>query len=190
MAETKASLLSRGRALAEQWCRINGIVCPDIIDAPSATWRVGACAYYRPVTIRICSAKCAGIGGAGRAWSYPGYVVDRTPYGVIQHELGHHVDWTRGTTRGAYWSDYGESVKAASGEAAITSYCPDPAEWFAEVFRLFVTNPDLLRRIRPKAFARLIADGMVPVFEDTWRDRLTGAPDRTIAAALNKFTTP
>lgn len=184
---TKAELLRSGIDLAQAFCQANGLPMPTVQEAPADRWPFDVCAYYRADKITICPARCAGVGLAGRAWSYPGYVVDRTPYGVIQHELGHHVDLMRGTAKGAYWSDYGAAVKTAAREEAITSYCPNDAEWFAEMFRLFVTNPDLLRKIRPRTHARLLADGFVPVFQDTWEQRLAGAPDRTLRAAGNKI---
>jgi hypothetical protein len=51
------------------------------------------------------------------------------------------------------------------------------------MFRVFVTNPDLLRLVRPRTFRELTAARLKPVFADTWRDRLQGAPARTLAAA-------
>jgi hypothetical protein len=147
-------------------------------------WNVSACAYYRRNTTHICVARCAAIGVAGPAWSYPGYTVDRTPYGVLQHELGHHVDVLKGLRKGAYWSDFSAVLRGRSGEKAITSYCPNDAEWFAEMFRVFVTNPDLLRIVRPRTYGQLVGSvAFKPVFSDSWRDRLQGAPARTITAA-------
>ena len=141
------------------------------------------CAYYRPQRgIVICVERCASIGTAGRQWSYPGYTVDRTPYGVVQHELGHHVDLTRGERKGAYWSEFSSAVRGRAGEKPITSYCPNNAEWFAEMFRVFVTNPDLLFHVRPRTHRELCLC-FEPVFTDTWRDRLKDAPARTIKAA-------
>lgn len=43
-----------------------------------------------------------------------------------------------------------------SGELPITSYAPNPAEWFAEIFRLFVTNHGLLKQLRPKTYNILL----------------------------------
>jgi hypothetical protein len=77
-------------------------------------------------------------------------------------------------------------LRGQSGEAAITSYCPNDAEWFAEMFRVFVTNPDLLRLVRPRTH-RELASQFKPVFDDTWRDRLREAPARTIAAVERKI---
>lgn len=187
----KETLLHCGEQLGLAFCAANGISMPSITKHERPEWPFNVCAYYRVNTIHICLAKCASIGVAGMAWSAPGYTVDRTPYGVIQHELGHHVDVLRGKTIvdgkvGPYFSTYSKVMRAACNEESITSYCPNDAEWFAEMFRLFVTNPDLLRVLRPRTYAALTGDGFVPVWTDTWRERLAKAPARTLVAAENK----
>lgn len=178
----KLDLATMGHSVMATFCERNSVVPPTIRQVEPSAWIVGPCAYYRRGVTSICVPKCAAIGTAGRAWSYPGYTVDRTPYGVLQHELGHHVDVTRSTRRGNYYGDFGVQLRAVSGEKPITSYCPNDAEWFAEMFRVFVTNPDLLRLVRPRTHRELRAC-FEPVFEDTWRDRLKDAPARTITAA-------
>lgn len=178
----KVALASSGQRVMETFCRTNNLPSPEVRDVDPTQWAYDVCAFYRPTYIAICLARCAAIGTAGRAWSYPGYTVDRTPYGVLQHELGHHVDVQRSTRRGNYYGDFGMRVRAVAGEKPITSYCPNDAEWFAEMFRVFVTNPDLLRLVRPRTHRELRAT-FTPVFEDTWRERLKDAPARTITAA-------
>lgn len=183
---TKADLLQRGADVLAAFCISNELPAPAIRQADTEKWPYGQCAYYRPDPgIVICVPRCAAIGVAGMAWSFPGYTVDRTPYGVVQHELGHHVDVQRSTRRGNYFGDFGVRVRANSGEKPITSYCPNDAEWFAEMFRVFVTNPDLLLQLRPRTH-RELRSCFKPVFTDTWRDRLSNAPARTIAAAQRK----
>lgn len=120
------------------------------------------------------------------AWSFPGYVIDRTPYGVLQHEQGHAVDFLCGTGGGAYFSDFSQTVRKLAGEERLTNYCPNDAEWFAEMFRLFVTNSDLLRRVRPRTFG-LLRTYFRPVIDHDWRVVLRDAPDRTIEQALKKI---
>jgi hypothetical protein len=184
--ETKQSLFDRGHDLIMRFCDRNGLTLPSVVRVPKADWHVNACAYYRPVEIKICLERCAAIGVAGMAWSFPGHSVDRTPYGVLAHELGHHVDMQRSTRRDRYRGDFSVGMRAATGEEPLTSYCPDDGEWFAEMFRLFVTNPDLLGELRPRTY-RALADQFKPVFLDTWRERLAGAPDRTITSIERKL---
>ena len=169
------------------FCDANNLPKPSVETHDVDDWPFDVCAYYRDSVINICIKKCAHVGTTGRAWSFPGYVVDRTPYGVIQHKLGHHVDIIKGSDKRAYFSDYSWLMREEIGEKKITNYCPDDAEWFAEIFRLFVTNPDLLKRMRPLTYTQLIADGFKPVFNDVWCERLIQAPARTIHAAGNKI---
>lgn len=183
---SKESMLERGIAVTRCFCALNGIPVPEI-TVVTGKWAFDACAYYRPhegIVINV--TKCAFVGLEGRQWSFPGYTVDRTPYGVLQHELGHHVDVHTSVVVDRYRGDYSRDMRAWVREEPITSYCPDDGEWFAEMFRLFVTNPDLLHQIRPLTYARLLADGFRPVFHDSFEDRLKGAPDRTIRSAHRK----
>lgn len=183
---TKGELFKDGVHLAERFCTRNKLVMPEVRVVPREKWQFDVCAYYRPTYIAICIEKCASEGKGGRAWSWPGYVIDRTPYGVIQHELGHHVDYTFSKSKGLYFGDYSVGMLASTGEPALTGYAPNAAEWFAEIFRLFVTNADLLRRVSPKAFTEL-ASRLTAVVVDPWQDVLYGAPERTVAMAEKKI---
>lgn len=183
---SKSALATSGSAVMAGFCNLNSLPIPHINDVPTERWKFGTCAYYRRGAITICLPRCAGVGVAGRAWSFPGYTVDRTPYGVLQHELGHHADVLRGATPRPYSSEFSTKVREASGEKPISSYCPDDAEWFAEMFRVFVTNPDLLRLVRPRTH-RALSTTFTPLFTDSWRERLAAAPARTLAAAERKI---
>lgn len=182
------TLMQSGITLFAAFCQLNDITPPTIVSYTRDKFpmRSATCAYYRPTSIHISPDMCATPGYAGRAWSWPGYVIDRTPHGVVQHELGHHVDYMLGTVRGAYWSDYSQRLRAATGEDKVTNYCPNDAEWFAEIFRVFVTNPDLLRLMRPKTFMA-IREKLMPVITDPWDHVLRDAPTRTIEQARKKI---
>jgi len=178
-------LLDQGRKLIDCFARANALPAPMVELRTVAQWPHSVCAFYRPTFIAICLPKCAPIGLAGRAWSYPGWMVDRTPYGVVAHELGHHADRERGRAEGLpcgeYYSDFGKRVHGNAGEAGITSYADaaDYVEWFAECFRLFVTNPGLLQAIRPRTYRELTAAKFQPVLPLDWRALLAEAPERT-----------
>lgn len=175
---TKEEMLQAGEALMIRFCEANQIEAPKI-TVTTERWPFQACAYYRPGKIVINPVKCANIGRVGQCWSFPGYKIDRTPYGVIQHELGHHVDWLKGTNKGAYFSDFSANFRLKSMEDKLTNYCPNDAEWFAEMFRLYVTNPDLLLRARPVTWA-MMRDKFKAVETRTWQDVLAAAPPRTL----------
>jgi hypothetical protein len=185
-SDVRRTLLERGRHRIAEFCAANVITAPAVLVEAAANWRFPVCAYYRPRYIAVCLERCALPGTAGRAWSWPGYSTDRTLYGVLAHELGHHVDYHRGERRGAYWSEFGAGIRAASGEALLTSYCPNDAEWFAEMFRLFVTNAALLAVLRPRTWQALLDAGFLPVSGGDWWIELGDAPERYRAAVQNK----
>lgn len=115
----------------------------------------------------------------GYAWSFPGYKADMTPVGVLAHETGHHVDELLGSDR---------PLTGWRAEAPVSGYEPDRAERFAEAFRLFVTNPDLLRAGRPVRWAHLtevlgLDPGPLVPWDQVLAER--GAHARFLVAAKN-----
>jgi len=72
-----------------------------------------------------------------------------------------------------------------TGEKPITSYAPNPNEWFAEIFRLWVANPDLLRKIRPKVAALL--DARWKTVEPRSFEEVLAKVPRQLQAARNKI---
>lgn len=181
---TKDELFHQGLSLLNSFCATNALPVPEVTAIARADWRSRhMCAYYRPVYIHICVSRCAAIGLAGRNWSYPGYVIDRTPFGVLQHELGHHVD----TQRSSYRRRYSVELRQQTRDEPITSYAPNAGEWFAEMIRLFITNPNLLAQLRPRTHEALLRSGLKPVVSGKWETILNGAPARTCQAARNKI---
>ncbi len=138
--------------------------------------------------ISICLEECGRPcnDSPNRNWTWPGSTTDREPYGVLCHELGHHCDWLTGEHKWEYGSEYCVKVMKRSGEQPITSYCPNPAEWFAEMFRLFVTNPGLLYCLRPKTFDVLL-EKWAPLDPLDWREVLgENVPPKILATLLKK----
>lgn len=173
----KLELLNRGAELMREFCEANRLEPPTIVESRNPE-RFGTCAYYRPHEITISTAACAAIGHGGPAWSYPGYVIDRTPYGVVQHEQGHAVDvFASGESGMTYFGEFSSAIRAASGEPKLTNYCPNDAEWFAEMMRLFITNSDLLKTVRPRTHA-LLVQYFFPVVDRPWSTVLEAAPGR------------
>lgn len=194
----KEELYSKGVMLALQFCQLNGIPMPSVtrLRRGERLYKLATCAFYRPTTISIMVEKCANNGYGGRAWSWPGYTIDRTPYGVIQHELGHHVDRFC-SMNGGEGRLFSQVLNCkAEGEVPLTGYLGTDSrektffmEWFAENFRLFVTNPDLSRLVRPKFYARFVEVGIKPLALGTWDEvlRAHGAPERTMEQARKKI---
>lgn len=202
----KEQLFESGLSLAEEFCAVNAITMPKVIklfkDHPDSLMRryyacIGTCAFYRPTTIHIAVSKCATPGMGGRAWSWPAYAIDRTPYGVIQHELGHHIDHLKSAPELKDKEDlFSYRIWLQSKEEPLTGYLGTDGEsqtyfkeWFAENFRLFVTNHDLSARLRPK-FHRALSKELIPIsdedknFETVLRE--LSATDRIIAQAWKK----
>lgn len=172
-----------------KFCEKNSVSSPEITLYSLNDWFFSPiCAYYRPTQIHICLDLCSlpALETQVRKWSYPGSTSDKTPYGVIQHELGHHIDRLLGDVKGSYWSEFSSELRKLTKEKPLTSYCPNDAEWFAEIFRLFITNPDLLRLIRPKTYSEL-RNLYTPVSNLSWRIQLgENVPPRIFSALTKK----
>lgn len=214
MGDVRITLAQRGVALVREACRVNGWPLVNGKSRPEGDNRrpvltlaaklppfSGAtCGVYVPGRrARLCvdAHLCARPGYGGRAWSWPGYVVDRTPYGVHAHELGHHAEvmvrW-RALLEPAHplaniMGNPARRGRAETQEPALTSYCPNDHEWWAEMFRLFMTNSDLLRLVRPKTYSLFLRMGLVPFETRPWEEVLADAPECTRAAARGKIAT-
>lgn len=188
----RSELFNMGVSLVVDFCVLNDLPIPMVRPVPTYLWSVGACAYYRPGEdegIWICVQECQRPTGKtpSRNWSWPGHITDRTPYGVIAHELGHHVDWLFSEVKGLYYGDFSERLMKYTKEKPITSYAPNHAEWFAEMFRLFCTNPNLLKSLRPKTYEG-IAEKVKPLYTENWDDRLgSNCPPHIVSAARKKL---
>jgi hypothetical protein len=186
---SRHALLELGEARVRAFCLANKLPIPPITPAGKEEWPFDACAYYRPRTgIVICVEHCARPAGEeqSRNWSWPGSKTDRTPYGVVAHELGHHLDWLMGGQKGSYWSDFGAGLRRISREEPISGYCPNDAEWFAEMARLFITNATLLAALRPLTYAVFLGAGLRPVSPARWREQLgSNVPARVARSLVN-----
>jgi hypothetical protein len=100
---------------------------------------------------------------------------------VLAHELGHHVDGAHGAAGGRF----ARSWRATTESAPLTSYCDNDNEWFAEHFRLFVTNPSLHLELHEVVHGYMLREWSRPAETRPWREVLAGA-DRQIRAAQNK----
>jgi hypothetical protein len=85
MKPDRQRLLEMARERVQDLCVLNAFPEPSITIYDTRPKRGRACGHYdRPTeTISIWLPSTAQIGTAGRAWSYPGYLVDRTPTGVL-----------------------------------------------------------------------------------------------------------
>jgi hypothetical protein len=203
------TLFEHGRDRCADFCRLNGLSMPAINRIAPDDWYFDVPAYFRPDTeaerqfagrgkmalcgygpgINICVERCRPLATEtfARNWSWPGNTADRTPVGVVAHEIGHHADWTASEKKGRYFGNYSIDLRSATKAAPLTSYCENDAEWFAELFRLFITNPPLLGVLRPGLYLKLRERWTPLEPADDWRKALgTNCPARIIKAIENK----
>lgn len=106
----------------------------------------------------------------------PGSFEDHTALGVLCHEVGHHVDYALNPK--AYSkskvSGFADLIEC---EAEISDEEFNIHESFAEAIRLFITNPDLLKRGRPARWELLTGQlGLRPLHAKGWKAVLQKAP--------------
>lgn len=180
----REELFERGRALMRRWLRAER-------NHPAGNHPLSGA----PPVLRLCvlsPSDDSPLAGCVRTdWARrPGVVLSwvrhriAPPTGVIQHELGHHVDGAEGTRGGMFSYQW----RRQTGAMPLTGYCPNDQEWFAELFRLFVTNPDLLHRVRPSVSVLMVGQWN-PVETRTWQEVLVDAPERTRAQVAKKILT-
>lgn len=172
---SRAELLSYGFEIGLDVLHLVGVTPPA--TTVHRHHRLRERGWYRAGRVTINLARCRPPTGVpGYSWSFPGYKADLTPVGVVTHEFGHHVDASRGSPDLSSWGD----------EAPVSGYEPNRDEAFAEAFRLFCTNPDLLRVGRPRRW-RTLGEGVDPGDLVPWEDvlRSRGAHERIVNAARN-----
>ena len=120
----------------------------------------------------------------GWSWTYPGYKVDLTPFGVICHEFGHHIDAVLGFSNEV--SSLREWKKVVDHEEEVSGYEPNYQEAWAEAFRLFIANPSLLKAGRPERWEYFTEKiGLVPPHASPWKYVLKHAHPKILSAAKN-----
>lgn len=120
----------------------------------------------------------------GFAWSYTGFKADMTAPGILAHELGHYVkDLIDRKVDRKHRKVFDMNIKAIGEiEPNVSSYEPNSDERWAEAFRLFVLNPDLLREGRPIRYEFFLHLRLQPVNTLTWREVLVNAHPKMIKA--------
>ena len=188
-AATPQKLYLAGLKLVQDFAEANDIPLPRFITSFDLTtddatirrlvgdahWRNTGMQWGKNIWVNVLVAARPGR-GTYRQWSFPGYKVDRTPYGVIAHEFGHWVAKVRRLRFAA----------AFYRARPVSGYEPNRSEAIAETIKLFITNSDLLRRGSPVRWEGLTDSGLVPVVTDTY-DRVLarhGATTNIIEAAV------
>ena len=120
--------------------------------------------FVSPNVIYVNLDKCAIPGSGTRMrFSFPGYKVDATPFGVLCHEFGHYISWLKnGIGRSYEWE------LIVNNSRRISGYEPNSEESFAESFRLFLTNSDMLKRGSGARYEFMLKLGLKPVVKDNF----------------------
>lgn len=145
---------ARGRVAVERWLDENDIPHPGFVVTDDPIWFVPGCAgtyhNFRRRVVAVDISRCILRGRFRGLPCWEGGMDDLSPYGVLCHEIGHHVDRTLGTRRGSRWQ-CADTVwrEIVEEEEAISCLEPDVLESFAEAVRLFITNNELLKVGRP-----------------------------------------
>lgn len=159
--------VEEARELVARFLDANPAVSKTLTLRFPANHRMQCRGYYRQHLLTVFTEQAT---KPGTGYSWPGHISDRTLLGVTAHELGHHVHLTR--------PDVEEISKGLPGPA-VTGYEPNDLERFAETFRIFLLNPDLLARGRPARYAFLTDFcGLRPIETRPWQEILAEAPAR------------
>jgi hypothetical protein len=152
----------------------NGIHPPKIYPEPPPVaankWQTyglyfGPSSYGGPeardgrIWVNIDKARMPSYKQSRSGYSFPGHKTDRTPAGVLAHEIGHHVGRVCRFDSSMSWFSVWVMTKP------VTSYEPTEEEAFAETMRIFILNPGLLSRGAPRRFYYLIDRGLKPLFD-------------------------
>lgn len=145
---SKDELAEKSVEHIQDFLKKNNLPVPEFImheypDAKNKFQKVGH--YSRKegkVYLNVANTRNPVMNPGGMQWSYPGYKVDKTPLGVLAHEIGHHIDHSM---------KFDENSFPYKGEK-VTGYEPTVHEAIAESLRLFILNPDLLKTVAPKRY--------------------------------------
>jgi hypothetical protein len=191
----KDALFAEGVARARSWLESHGLPQPHHLFSSMEEANRFRRGFVRPnwfgahiiedgqSAIAVSVKKCrVATRVPGWSWTYPGYKADLTPYGVICHEFGHHVDHVLGGARGISKRKAWNEV--INNEEEISGYEPNCMEAFAEAFRLFLTNPGLLKEGRPERWEYFTETlKLTPPHSSSWKTVLKHAHPRIISAA-------
>lgn len=174
--ESKEELLYKGIDLIERFSEINGIKVPKIFINSSTVRAYGL--FYPNNVIHINMKLCRPpVKVPGYDWTFPGYIQDLTPYGILAHEFGHYISDILGKR---FRKNFINIKKIEENVTATDDRGLD--EKMAEAARLFITNPDLLKRGRPHRY-EIFSSYYQPVVRNRWKTVLTHAHPKIVNAA-------
>lgn len=181
--ETKEHLLAKGIELVQEFAMLNKIPHPNIFIYHDINDGFYGYIHYGNV-IRINMKLCrAAVKTPGYDWTFPGSVNDLTPYGILAHEFGHYIsDYISENVDTEFRKNFSRLKKHENNVTYMDD--KDVDERMAEAARLFLTNPDLLKRARPKRYG-FFAEHYTPVVKKRWKTVLKNAHPKIITSVEN-----
>ena len=178
--QSKEDNLNWAKSAIQGFCKLNGITPPKIRTVSLYRGESNIFGSYTrgkdEIFVNLFRSRTP-IKVPGFSWSYTGYKADLTTAGIAAHEFGHYLDYCLGYPS----SSIKRMVKE---EKNVSSYEPNASETFAEMMKLFILNPDLLRVGRPTRYRALTETlGFRPYITASWEEVLGNAHPKLIAAA-------
>lgn len=174
--ETKEKLLYKGIELIERFSEENGIKMPKVFIISNKNNIYGL--FYPKNVIHVNMKLCRPpVKTPGYDWSFPGYVQDLTPYGILAHEFGHYISDMLGKK---FRKNFVNIRKMEENVTSTDDRGLD--EKMAEAARLFITNPDLLKRGRPLRY-EIFSQHYTPIVRNRWKTVLSHAHPKIVTAA-------
>lgn len=174
--ESKEELFNIGLEHIQRFCDANGI---DVPDVKTETRNIRAYGLFYPsntihINMKLCKPP---VRTPGYAWTFPGYVQDLTPYGILAHELGHYISDILGKD---FRKNFFNIKRIEPNVTSADERGLD--EKMAEAARLFITNPDLLRRGRPVRY-EIFENHYKPIVRKRWAAVIANAHPKILSAA-------
>jgi hypothetical protein len=181
-----------GKDIAFEWLRLNGLPLPNTVAfSREEHARLNPTKFEKlwlgfhvskrgkshiAVSVEDCDFSNRFQTPVGWFVQAPGSFEDYSPIGVFCHEVGHHVDYAL-NPRAYSRSKASGFPSVVDDEEEVSRGEYNVHESFAEAIRLFVTNPDLLRRGRPERWEHIVGKlKLKPLHDEPWQRVLSKAP--------------
>lgn len=207
----KKFLFNEGVRRAKTWCNDSGFWCPPIHSVADITrigmtlnrpgvclrnpsnrdrrkiWEAYSLKFNGDSIIIINPVGCSDM-EEKESWSYPGAITDRSPYGTVLHHLGIYLLKLKG--------DRWTNEVIGQYRPISSSLQGDSRGRFYEAFRLFVSNPALLKELRPDTYESFLKKVPPKSATETdrlhlcsWEHLLLGIPKQGLIASIKRKIT-
>ena len=175
----KQHLFRRGETLVNTFCEFNSLPPPRIEEANLRSTP----GTQKGRQIKIDLGKCTGalFTQNTNRWSFPGHIMDSTPYGEVCRQFGYYL---------LHRFKRKDPLFRMRGATKILGYERTEELAFAEAVRLYLTNSDLLHLVSDKRYWALRAGlRLKPIVDDPWNTVLeeSHAPNKYTKLVINTY---